>query len=85
MMKVLDLYTEAGKPFEPDIPRTKEEIYMKELDDLREVLRKGDLTVEEQKYFQQRESVLEKEIDWEGGLKDVLADFPYDKDRRIMP
>lgn len=80
MLKVMELYSEAGKPYLPDIPRTKEEIYMKEITELREILRKSDLTAEERKYFLERESVLEKEIDWEGSLKDILADFPYDKD-----
>ena len=80
MMKVVDLYIEAGKPYQLDIPKTKKETYMKEIYELREILKKDDLTSEERKYFLERESVLEKEIDLEGGLKDILADFPYDDD-----
>lgn len=83
-MKVIHLYLKAGKPYLPNTSNTIEEIFMKEITEIRRVLRKSDLTTEERKYFLKRENLLEKEIDWEGGMKKLLGDFPYDKDRRII-
>ena len=80
VMKVISLFLKAGKPYLQDTPSTKEEIFMKEIAELRKVLREGNLTAEERKYFLERESVMEKEIDWEGGMKKILEDFPYKKD-----
>lgn len=80
VLKVINLYLEAGKPYQRDTFNTKEEIFMKEIAELRKDLKKDDLTAEERKYFLERESVLEKEIDWEGGMKKILGDFPHDKD-----
>ena len=43
-----------------------------EINELRKMLRKSDLTIEERKYFLKRKDLLEKEIDWEGEMKKLL-------------
>jgi len=49
-----------------------------ELYDILKSLREIDLTTEGRKYFLEREVVVEKEVeDWEGKMKEFLADFPY--------
>jgi len=40
-MKVIDLYLQASKPYRLDTSNMKEEIFMKELAELRKVLKKG--------------------------------------------
>ncbi len=83
-MKAIHLYLKAGKPYLPNTSNTKEEIFLKEITEIRKILRKSDITTEERKYFLKRENLLEKEIDWEGEMKKLLGDFPFDKDRRII-
>ncbi|MHA1535428.1 MAG: hypothetical protein ACTSP8_11935 [Promethearchaeota archaeon] len=78
-MKAIHLYLKAGKPYLQNTSNTKEEIFLKEITEIRKILRKSDTTTEERKYFLKRENLLEKEIDWEGEMKKLLGDFPFDK------
>jgi hypothetical protein len=68
-------------PDQVSINESKVDGRMKQLYDIHELLSKTDLTTEERKYFLKREALLEKEVDWEGKMKKLLADFPYEKDR----
>ncbi|MFX1361357.1 MAG: hypothetical protein ACFE8T_13555, partial [Promethearchaeota archaeon] len=80
LMKFLDLYREIGGPYlSRSSPDVKWEITMKEIRELGKTLTKKDLTIEERKYFLQRMNLLEKEIDWEGQIKKLFEDFPYEK------
>lgn len=80
VIKVLDLYHKA---FTPHLSNLEEDQSMKELSELRKILRRTDLTTEERKYFLQREAVLEEVTDWDEDMKNLVEDFPYEKDRLI--
>jgi len=74
-MKFVDLWSEAYDQVfleEPKVDGLK-----KEFTDISKLLRENNLTTEERKYFLKREAVLEKEVDWVGNMKILMADFPY--------
>lgn len=87
LIKVIHLYQEISKLYinqqnyiSKSSPNVKTDVTMMELDELGKILTKSDLTIEERKYFLQRKDLIEKEIDWEGQMKKLLGDFPYEKD-----
>lgn len=80
LMKVIDLYLEILGPYRSKrSTNVKTDVTMKEIKELGKILAKSDLTIEERKYFLQRMDLLEKEIDWEGRMKKLFEDFPYEK------
>jgi len=87
LMKFINLYLEILGPYRSKrSTNVKTDVTMNEINELDKVLTKSDLTIEERKYFLQRIDLLEKEIgkkevDWEGQMKKLFEDFPYEKDR----
>ena len=78
-MKFMNLYLKAGDEVFLKPSNVKTDGFEKELIDLRKILRTTDLTTEERKYFLKRKALLEKEVDWEGTMKKLIADFPYER------
>lgn len=74
-MKFVDLWSEAYDQVFLEEPKV--DGLTKELTDIYKLLSETNLTTEERKYFLKREAVLEKEVDWEGNMKILMADFPY--------
>jgi hypothetical protein len=81
LIKFMDLYLRSLKELLKSSPNVKTDVTMEELIDLSKLLKRSDLTIEERKYFRHRKDLIEKDIDWEGTMKKLLADFPYEKDR----
>lgn len=86
LMKFIDIYLEILGPYRSKrSTNVKTDVTMEEIKELDKILTKSDLTIEERKYFLQRidlleKEIVEKEIDWEGQMKKLFEDFPYEKD-----
>ena len=81
LIKFKDLYLRSRKELLKSSPNVKTDVSIEELIDLSKLLKRSDLTTEERKYFRHRRDLIEKDINWEGIMKKLLADFPYEKDR----
>ena len=81
LMKVIRLYLEISEPYlSKSSPNVKTDVSIKEINELSKLLKRSDLNIEERKYFLQRKDLIEKDIDWEGKMKKLVEDFPYEKD-----